>query len=83
MHGGWRHKNTLKHASTIDACPARSCIWAALGELSRPPLMLQAPWSLFEADLTTPGSFDAAVKGADYVFHVASPVTFGVRPPQL
>lgn len=35
---------------------------------------------MFEADLTAPGSFDAAVKGADYVFHVASPMTFEVSP---
>lgn len=28
---------------------------------------------LFEADLLTDGSFDAAVKGAHYVFHAASP----------
>ncbi|MDA3957341.1 NAD-dependent epimerase/dehydratase family protein [Oceanispirochaeta sp.] len=29
--------------------------------------------SVFEADLLSPGSFDAAVKGADYVMHTASP----------
>lgn len=29
---------------------------------------------LFEADLTIDGSFDEAVKGSHYVFHVASPV---------
>jgi nucleoside-diphosphate-sugar epimerase len=29
------------------------------------------------ADLLTEGSFDAAVEGCDYVFHTASPFTFG------
>lgn len=36
----------------------------------------------FEADLLTEGSFDAAVKGADYVFHVASPFQIQVADPQ-
>ncbi|MBU6442775.1 MAG: NAD-dependent epimerase/dehydratase family protein [Alphaproteobacteria bacterium] len=31
---------------------------------------------LFEADLMKPGSFDAATKGCDVVFHVASPFLF-------
>lgn len=33
-----------------------------------------------QADLTTPGSFDAAVAGAQYVIHIASPVH--VRVPR-
>ncbi len=37
---------------------------------------------LFEADLTTPGSYDAAVKGANYIFHVASPAEFTVSRKQ-
>ena len=31
---------------------------------------------LCEADLQIPGSFDDAVKGCQYVFHVASPVVY-------
>ncbi len=37
---------------------------------------------LFEADLLSPGSFDGAISGADYVFHVASPFRIDVEDPQ-
>ncbi|KAL9994005.1 putative cinnamyl-alcohol dehydrogenase [Helianthus debilis subsp. tardiflorus] len=40
--------------------------------------------SLFEANLTTEGSFDSAVSGCICVFHTASPVTFAsVDDPQM
>lgn len=35
-------------------------------------------FSLFEADLTKPEGWDEAVKGCDYVLHVASPFILGV-----
>lgn len=35
-----------------------------------------AALELFEADLKVSGSFDQAVEGVDYVFHVASPVVY-------
>lgn len=38
---------------------------------------------LFEADLLVPGTFDAAVCGSSYVFHVASVVAFVVSLPKL
>ena len=34
--------------------------------------------TLHEADLLKPGSFDEVVKGADFVFHTASPFTGGI-----
>lgn len=37
---------------------------------------------LFEADLLSPGSFDGAINGATYVFHVASPFRIDVEDPQ-
>ena len=37
---------------------------------------------LFEADLLAPGSFDAAIAGADYVMHTASPFVITVADPQ-
>jgi dihydroflavonol-4-reductase len=37
---------------------------------------------LVEADLTTPGSFDAAVRGCAVVFHTASPYVIQVENPQ-
>ncbi len=37
---------------------------------------------LFEADLLSEGSFDAAVAGADYVVHTASPFIITVADPQ-
>lgn len=37
---------------------------------------------VFEADLTTPGSFDAAVAGCDYAIHIASPFASNVADPQ-
>ena len=38
--------------------------------------------SLFQADLLTPGSFDAILEGADYLFHVASPFAIIVDDQQ-
>ena len=38
--------------------------------------------TLVEADLLSPGSFDSALEGADYVFHVASPFAIDVKDPQ-
>ncbi len=38
---------------------------------------------LFEADLLQDGSFDAAVAGADYVFHTASPFFIEVGSRRL
>jgi hypothetical protein len=38
--------------------------------------------TLFEADLLTDGSFDAAIAGCTYVFHTASPFTHQVADPQ-
>jgi len=35
--------------------------------------------TLHEADLTVPDSFDEAVKGCTYVFHVASPVVYDAK----
>jgi dihydroflavonol-4-reductase len=37
--------------------------------------------TLVEADLMTPGAFDAAVQGATYVLHTASPYTLDVKDP--
>ncbi|ARM31271.1 SDR family oxidoreductase [Prosthecochloris sp. HL-130-GSB] len=37
---------------------------------------------IVEADLLKPGSFDTAIKGAQYVFHTASPYLVNVRDPQ-
>ena len=36
--------------------------------------------SLFQADLLTPGSYDGACAGADWVFHIATPYINGVSP---
>lgn len=41
-----------------------------------------ATLELFEADLQVPGSFDAAVDGCTYVFHVASPVMYTSEDPE-
>ncbi len=38
--------------------------------------------SLFDADLSKQGSFDAAFKGCNVIFHVASPVTMSSSDPQ-
>lgn len=38
--------------------------------------------TLFEADLTKAGSFDAATSGVTYVFHTASPFVLKVEDPQ-
>ena len=39
--------------------------------------------TLHEADLLQPGSFDEVIKGADYVFHTASPFLRTVNDPQV
>ncbi|KAK6932414.1 NAD-dependent epimerase/dehydratase [Dillenia turbinata] len=38
--------------------------------------------NIFGADLTDENSFDAAVAGCDYVFHVATPVNFASEDPE-
>jgi len=38
---------------------------------------------LFRADLIEEGSFDAAINGCDGVFHVASPVDFTPKDPEV
>ncbi|KAK6917392.1 NAD-dependent epimerase/dehydratase [Dillenia turbinata] len=38
--------------------------------------------NIFRADLTDENSFDAAVAGCDYVFHVATPVNFASEDPE-
>jgi len=37
---------------------------------------------LFKADLMTPGAFDDAIQGCDYVMHMASPYIIDVTDPQ-
>ncbi|XP_010267828.1 PREDICTED: anthocyanidin reductase-like isoform X2 [Nelumbo nucifera] len=37
---------------------------------------------IFRADLTDEGSFDAAISGCDFVFHVATPVHFDSEDPE-
>jgi len=39
--------------------------------------------TLYEADLTLPHSFDKAIKGCTYVFHVASPVVYDAKADPL
>ena len=38
---------------------------------------------LFKAELMEEGSFDSAVAGCEGVFHVASPVIFTPKDPQV
>ncbi|XP_058072932.1 anthocyanidin reductase ((2S)-flavan-3-ol-forming)-like [Magnolia sinica] len=37
---------------------------------------------LFKADLTEEGSFDDAINGCDFVFHVATPMNFESKDPE-
>jgi nucleoside-diphosphate-sugar epimerase len=54
-----------------------------VGHLLRLAEALPGKLELHEADLLKPGSFDEVVKGADYVFHTASPFfTKDVTDPQ-
>jgi nucleoside-diphosphate-sugar epimerase len=39
-------------------------------------------FEVVEADLLVPGSFDSALEGAQYLFHVASPFAIFVEDPQ-
>lgn len=48
-----------------------------VGYLKRMAAGLPGKLDLVQADLLQPGSFDAAVMGCEYVFHVASPFFFG------
>lgn len=38
---------------------------------------------LYQADLTDEGSFDEAISGCDIVFHVATPVHFESKDPEV
>ena len=59
---------------TVRSLSRREEIEAALKEAGRDT----ASFSLFEADLTRREGWDEAVKGCDYVLHVASPFILGV-----
>lgn len=38
---------------------------------------------IFQADLKVEGSFDAAIAGCHYVFHVASPMEVDAKDPEV
>ena len=52
---------------------------SSLRESLRPFVTASAQLSFFNADLTNDFSWDAAVRGCDYVLHVASPIGAGRR----
>lgn len=47
------------------------------------PLQELGDLKIFKADLTEEESFDAAILGCDYVFHVATPVNFTSKDPEV
>lgn len=55
--------------TTVRSLSSKNKLAHLLGLQARFPDQLR----LFEADLLTPGSFDAAMQGCDVVYHVASP----------
>lgn len=67
LDAGYRVRTTVRDPN--DA--AKTAHVRALGEVT-----------LFEADLLTPGSFDAAFEGCDYVLHTASVVLLNAKDPQ-
>lgn len=71
LNKGYNVRGTVRSASDTTRLEAL----LALGKA------LPGQFSICEADLLTEGSFDAAVKGADYVFHVASPFKIEVEDP--
>lgn len=76
-------KQLLAKGISVRAC-VRSSVNARSQELlaflkaSAP----EASITLIEADLLTAGSFDAALDGAELLFHVASPFAIDVKDPQ-
>ncbi|KXZ56329.1 hypothetical protein GPECTOR_1g290 [Gonium pectorale] len=72
----------------LSAPKSRVCVTGATGYIAGPIIerllraghTVHATCRFFRADLTCPGSFDAAMEGCGYVVHVAAPVILnGVR----
>ena len=46
-------------------------------------LQEQGDLNIFKADLTDEGSFNSPVSGCEYVFHVATPISFTSQDPEV
>jgi dihydroflavonol-4-reductase len=72
LEGGYRVRATVRDAGDVEK--TRHLHDLAAGR--------KAALELVSADLQQRGSFDAAVDGCQYVFHLASPVTLTAADPQ-
>lgn len=72
LEKGYRVKATVRSTSNA----------SKVQHLAKLADALPGSLELYEADLLVPGSYDAAVNGVDFVFHVASPFVIDVPDPQ-
>jgi len=61
----------------VSSVPTRPTLASRPTLLTRPMLTSRRPLSFAVADLTADDGWDAALKGVDYVLHVASPLGGG------
>lgn len=71
LERGWHVRGTVRDTSDAQR----------VGHLHRLAAALPGTLALFEADLLKPGDFDAAVDGAHFVFHTASPFFIDASDP--
>ena len=77
--GSWTVKELLENGYTVRACvrdknnAEKTQASAGLSDGTSGKL------ELWEADLLKEGSFDAAARGCDAVFHMASPFTLAIQ----
>jgi nucleoside-diphosphate-sugar epimerase len=80
--GSWTVKELLENGYIVRACVRDKKNTGKVQHLLDLAKETPGKLELWEADLLKEGSFDAAAKGCDAVFHMASPFTFRFKDPQ-
>ncbi len=80
--GSWTVKELLENGYTVRACIRDKNNAEKTKQLTGLSAGTSGKLELWEADLLKEGSFDAAAKGCDAVFHMASPFTLRFRDAQ-
>lgn len=75
-------RELLRRGATVRATVRDPANERSVGHLTAMAAQEGGRLELHAADLTRPGSFDAAVEGCEVVFHTASPFVLQVKDPQ-
>lgn len=78
----WLVKRLLEEGLTVHAAVRSPENKAKVGHLEELAAQSKGELKLFQADLLTPGAYEAAMQGCELVYHTASPFTLEVKDPQ-